>query len=249
MAGTIGHGEIFAVTVSADGGYVPRMSAPFEVPKVKNAYPDRSAIIRGPGHRHLIVDIDALLATIESGGGTSGGIPVVDGATGQVVAIAHPDPVDGVMTYVDPTPVIVTESSGGTNVSPSGGGTVRVTITPAPTEPRESGPPAEVEPLSTPQPFTKPRCDGFYCFVKTACHPGLSTSIRIRSQPLFNATNVGGKTLRVSFVDASQAVISEVDIPPGNSAGSLVPPPGADSIYVACDGSGDSTLRFEVGVG
>jgi hypothetical protein len=47
----------------------------------------------------------------------------------QVIAIARPDPADGVYTYVDPRTTVVEEHSGeGRSVTPRGGATVRTVI-------------------------------------------------------------------------------------------------------------------------
>jgi hypothetical protein len=78
------------------------MSGPFGINKKKKAFPDRSVVVRSSGHRHAVWDLDAVLGAVTDAGGGGGGrgVPVVDSTTGQVIAVARPDPVDGVYTYV-----------------------------------------------------------------------------------------------------------------------------------------------------
>src|SRR5207244_8021076 len=123
-------------------------------------------------------------AITRAGGGTGGAVPVVDGTTGTVIAIAKPDPVDGVYTYVDPRSTVVQETSGARrSVAASGGATVRVVVnTPSPTTPppEEASPaPDRVEEFAEEAPETRPRCNGADCFVTVPCHAAFASGPRI----------------------------------------------------------------------
>jgi hypothetical protein len=233
----------------------------FEPDKVKKAFPDRSVIVRSGGHRHVVIDIDSLLESIvggSGGSGTGGGVPVVDGSTGTVVAIAQPDPVNGGYVYVDPRTTVVEESSGsGRSVAATGLPIRAVINTSSPTTPPPDlgGGGAGAPPATSVDeaPVTRPRCDGADCFVKVPCHSGGGTSIHINPQALFSPTNLGGTPLLVMFAgplkaNGKRAVIQEVEIGPGVTAPNLIPPHGTDTIFIACTGSGDVTFRWTAGV-
>jgi hypothetical protein len=101
---------------------------------------------------------------------------------------------------------------------------------------------------------TQPRCTGSDCFVKIPCHPGFSTSIRIAPQSLYSPTNLGDSPLQVMFAGprkpphGNRDVLQEVDITPGVTGPTLIPPPGTDTIFIGCTGSGSVTFRFSIGV-
>jgi hypothetical protein len=103
-------------------------------------------------------------------------------------------------------------------------------------------------------PETRPRCTGSDCFVSVPCHGLFSTNIHIAPQPLFSPTYLGDSPLRVMFSGprrpplGHRTVLEEVDIRPGATMADLVPPPGTDTIYIGCTGSGGVTLRFSIGV-
>jgi hypothetical protein len=102
-------------------------------------------------------------------------------------------------------------------------------------------------------PVTRPRCTGADCFVKVGCHPGGATRIRINPQPLFSPTNLGGTPLTVMFAGPMKAnghrdVLQEVQIGPGITGPTLIPPSGTDTIFIGCAGSGEVTFRYSPGV-
>jgi hypothetical protein len=183
------------------------MAGVFDMPKKKAQFPERSVVVRSSGHRHTVWDLDALLETVtEAGGGGGGGggrgVPVVDSSTGEVVAIARPDPVDGVYTYVDPRTTLVEEHSGqGRSVAASGETPVRTVInTPSPTQPPDE--PATPEPTAdweTEPPETRPRCIGSDCLVEVQCFTGFSSKTRIAPQSLLSPTNLGDTPLLITF--------------------------------------------------
>jgi hypothetical protein len=236
------------------------MVDPFDLPKKMKAFPDRTVVVRSGGHRHSVWNLDDLLgaaAEAGGGGGGGGGVPVVDSSTGQVVAIARPDPVDGVYTYVDPRTTVVEESSGqGRSVTVGGEATVRAVInTPSPTQPPEE--PVTPEPtadFAAEAPETKPRCIGGDCFVTAPCFPAFSSTTHIAPQTLIAPTNLGDKSLLVIFAGprrppgGQRAIIQEVEITPQMTGPTLIPPAGTDTIFIACSGSGSVKFRFSAGV-
>jgi hypothetical protein len=229
----------------------------FERPKKKKAFPDRPVIVRSGGHRHVVVDIDELLQAASGPGGGGGGVPVVDGATGMVVAIAQPDPEHGGYVYVDPRTTVVEEHPGSRrSVAARGGLSVRAVIdTSSPTgPPPELSGDADTPPPVDEAPVTRPKCVGADCFVKVDCHTGFGSSTHINPQPLYNPTNLGNSRLLLIFAGppkpprGKRDVLQEVEIGPGMTGPTLLYPTGTDTIFIGCDGSGSVTFRFSAGV-
>jgi hypothetical protein len=130
-----------------------------------------------------------------------------------------------------------------------GGPSPGVEVSPPEEEPEPRDRPEELN-FAPEAPVTQPRCTGSQCFVTVPCRPGFASTTQIPPQVLYDPANLGGAPLQVMFSgprrppSGSRDVLQIVEIAPGATGHNLVPPPGTDTIFIGCNGSGSVTFRF-----